>query len=73
MACSPRCGTYTVRTDVPVNLDKPHMWKADIALSVDMYNEWFMRFAPVAFRETRLKVTKDVEDTLHRTANLTDG
>ena len=57
---------------MPVNLDKPHLWKADIALSVDMYNDWFMKFAPVAFRETRIKVTKDVEETLHRTVNLTD-
>ncbi len=57
---------------MPVNLDKPHQWKTDIALSVDMYNDWFMKFAPVAFRETRIKVTKDVEKTLHRTANLTD-
>ena len=57
---------------MPVNLDKPHLWKTDIALSVDMYNDWFMKFAPVAFRETRIKVTKDVEDTLHRTGNLTD-
>lgn len=57
---------------MPVNLDKPQLWKADIALSVDMYNDWFMKFAPVAFRETRIKVTKDVEATLHRTANLND-
>jgi hypothetical protein len=57
---------------MPVNLDKPHLWKADIALSVDMYNLWFMEFAPAAFRETRIKVTQDVEETLHRTANLTD-
>jgi hypothetical protein len=25
-----------------VNLNKPHLWKADIAQSVDMYNDWFM-------------------------------
>jgi hypothetical protein len=37
-----------------------------------MYNVWFMNFAPAAFRETRITVTKDVETTLHRTANLTD-
>lgn len=35
-----------------------------------MYNDWFMRFAPVAFRETRVKVTADVEETLRLTANL---
>jgi type II restriction enzyme len=37
-----------------------------------MYNEWFMKFAPAAFRETRIKVTKDVVTTLHRTDSLTN-
>ena len=57
---------------MPVNLNQPQLWKADIAKSVDMYNDWFMTFAPVAYRDTRIKATKDVEDTLHKTANLTD-
>lgn len=55
-----------------VNLDKPHLWKKDIAQSVDMYNDWFMKFAPKAFRETRVRTTKDVEETLKATANLTN-
>ena len=55
-----------------VNLDKPHLWKKDVAASVDMYNEWFMRFAPKAFRDTRLKTTKSVEAALVATGNLTD-
>ena len=29
-----------------VNRDKPDRWKTDIARSVDMYNDWFMNFAP---------------------------
>ncbi|KJB90856.1 type II restriction endonuclease SalI [Skermanella aerolata KACC 11604] len=37
-----------------------------------MYNDWFMSFAPVAFRETRVKVTENVESTLKRTENLTN-
>lgn len=57
---------------MPVNLDKPHQWKADVALSVDMYNDWFMNFAPDAFRTTRVQTTKDVEAALHATGNLTD-
>lgn len=57
---------------MPVNLDKPHLWKADVARSVDMYNEWFMNFAPAAFRETRIQTTKDVEATLKSTENLTN-
>ena len=55
-----------------VNLDKPHNWKDDIAKSVDMYNDWFMTFAPKAFRETRIETTKSVEEALEQTANLTD-
>jgi type II restriction enzyme len=55
-----------------VNRDKPGKWKADIVQSVDMYNDWFMKFAPKAFRETRIQTTKDVEATLRWTSNLTN-
>ena len=57
---------------MPVNLNKPENWKADIARSVDMYNQWFMEFAPKAFRDTRIAVTKDVEKALISTENLTN-
>jgi len=55
-----------------VNFDKPQQWKDDIAKSVDMYNDWFMTFAPKAFRETRIQTTEDVKATLRDTGNLTD-
>ncbi len=55
---------------MPVNLNKPQEWKADIAASVDMYNEWFLLFAPKAFREARIRTTKEVEDVLVITKNL---
>ena len=55
-----------------VNRNKPNRWKRDIALSVDMYNDWFMRFAPEAYRTTRFQTTKDVETTLKETKNVTD-
>jgi len=54
------------------NRDKPDRWKADIARSVDMYNDWFLRFAPNAYRETRVATTKDVEATLNATQELTN-
>ncbi|NEQ18606.1 MAG: XamI family restriction endonuclease [Microcoleus sp. SIO2G3] len=57
---------------MPVNADKPHLWKPDIAQSVDFYNYWFMQFAPTAYRETRLATTQQVESALTWTANLTD-
>ena len=37
-----------------------------------MYNEWFIKFAPKAYRETRVKTTKDVEDALKWTDYLTN-
>jgi len=55
-----------------VNRDKPDRWKEDIAQSVDMYNAWFMHFAPEAYRTTRVQTTRDVEVTLKATKNLTD-
>ena len=55
-----------------VNRDKPDRWKADIAQSVDMYNDWFLRFAPDAYRATRVQTTSDVEATLKATENLTN-
>lgn len=55
-----------------INRDKPNRWKSDITQSVDMYNKWFMEFAPVAFRTTRIQTTTDVETALQLTGNLTN-
>jgi len=55
-----------------VNRSNPDKWKQDIAQSVDLYNTWFMEFAPKAFRETRLVTAKRVEQTLKATNNLGD-
>lgn len=55
-----------------VNRDKPDRWKADVAQSVDMYNSWFMKFAPSAFRTTRIQTTKDVEAALAASGNMTN-
>lgn len=57
---------------MPVNSDKPHLWKADVAQSVDFYNEWFLNFAPDAYRQTRIEATNDVEAALIETDNLTN-
>lgn len=53
-----------------LNADKPSRWKADIARSVDYYNDWFMRFAPKTYRATRVRATEEVQSTLRRTENL---
>jgi hypothetical protein len=57
-----------------INADKPPLWKDDIAASVDMFNRWFLRFAPKTFRDTRIKTTQSVEQALllsRDLANLT--
>lgn len=53
-----------------VNRDKPDQWKEDILQSVDLYNDWFMKFAPKTFRETRVETTKQVKAALSWTDNL---
>ena len=53
-----------------VNLDKPDRWKQDIAQSVDMYNDWFLRFAPETYRATRVQTIEEVRQTLQATNSL---
>ena len=53
-----------------LNADKPHLWKRDIAASVDQFNQWFMQFAPQAFRTTRVETTSYVKDALIATRDL---
>ena len=55
-----------------INRDKPDLWKEDIIRSVDLYNNWFMEFAPRAFRETRILTASSVEAALARTNYLQD-
>ena len=55
-----------------VNRDKPDNWKADIVKSVDFYNNWFIKFAPQTFQNNRKKTTKQVEQALQWTENLTN-
>lgn len=52
------------------NRDKPDRWKDDIARSVDLYNEWFMEFAPTAFREARAATAGQVATALTATSDL---
>jgi hypothetical protein len=55
-----------------INADKPHLWKADVAASVDLYNDWFVKFAPKTYRNKRIEVTKNVEIGLLRTDDLSE-
>ena len=53
-----------------INADKPHLWKADVNASVDMYNNWFIRFAPKAYRDTRVQTAQRVEDAMRHIADF---
>jgi len=55
---------------MPINADKPHLWKADTQASVDQFNKWFMKFAPKAYRDTRRKTIESVERGLTLTRDL---
>src|SRR5579862_864003 len=56
---------------MPINADKPHLWKADTRASVDQFNQWFMKFAPKAYRDTRKQTIDSVEQGLTLTKDLT--
>ena len=53
-----------------INADKPHLWKEDIMASVDMFNSWFMSFAPKAYRDARVETTEQVIHAIDLTDNL---
>ncbi len=59
------------RTTMPINSDKPHLWKADVEKSIDFYNDWFIRFAPETYREQRRATTQAVLDAFGKTSDLT--
>jgi XamI restriction endonuclease len=56
---------------MPINANKTDQWKADTRASVDQFNQWFMKFAPRAYRETRKKTIESVEQGLALTKDLT--
>jgi len=55
-----------------VNLDKPHLWKPDVIRSVDFYNQWFLNFAPQAYRTKRTETAGIVEEVFNVTSNMTN-
>jgi type II restriction enzyme len=57
---------------MPANSTKTRKWKEDIRKSVDMYNDWFIRFAPKAYRDTRAMTTETVKKAMATTRNMRD-
>lgn len=66
---APTDSWYSAR--MPVNKDKPHLWKQDVIASVDLYNDWFMKFAPIAFRTERGKATQSIKRMFEWTNAMT--
>ncbi|MGH9557910.1 MAG: XamI family restriction endonuclease [Bryobacteraceae bacterium] len=56
---------------MPINSDKPHLWKTDTRASVDQFNQWFIKFALKAYRDTRKRAIEGVEQGLKLTNDLT--
>lgn len=57
---------------MPINSDKPDLWEADVAASVDLYNTWFIGSAPQVFRDARVRTTASVEDAFVHSRDLAD-
>ena len=55
---------------MPINADKPHLWKADVEQSIDFFNDWFIRFAPETYRTQRGLTTAAVLNAFGKTGNL---
>src|SRR5438094_5624982 len=55
---------------MPINSDKPQLWKADVSASVDLYNSWFLATAPETFRESTAKSTERVRSAFMQTDDL---
>ena len=55
-----------------VNADKPGRWNDDIRASVELYNRWFLRFAPTAFQSERSAATAGVLAAFAQTTDLGD-
>lgn len=53
-----------------VNADKKASWPADIKLSVEQYNEWFLKFAPKAFKETYARTVVMVKEAIEVSGDL---
>jgi hypothetical protein len=55
-----------------INADKPQRWRQDIQDSVRLYNGWFLRAAPEAYRNTRSDIVDEVESAFRQTSNMSE-
>lgn len=55
---------------ISINNHQVDRWKADVAASVEFYNEWFLRFAPQTYIAERNEAAAKVEQALKATKDL---
>ena len=53
-----------------INADKPWRWKEDIAASVDLFNRWFLEFAPATYQQERFQAAAAAQDALLKANDL---
>jgi len=58
-------------TKITLNNHRTERWKADVAESVEFYNNWFLHFAPQTYITERNEAARVVEEALKRTNDLT--
>jgi hypothetical protein len=56
---------------VRINADDRTLWAADIARSVEMYNEWFRAFAPVVYQRERARAADSILRAMTVTRDFT--
>lgn len=52
-----------------INANNPSNWKPDIEKSLELYNDWFMKFALKTFRDSRAGLIDSVKNVFDKTQN----
>lgn len=55
-----------------INRNRTELWKEDIKASVDFYNDWFIKFAPKAYKDSREAAIKQVQNALQISNDFRD-
>lgn len=55
---------------MPINAHRPECWEADTQASVELYNRWFVRYAPETWRRAKQQAIKNVIEAFRITKDL---
>ena len=62
--------TMSGKKKIYINRNNSDQWKEDTCRSVEMYNEWFLGFAPATYISEREKAKRQVANTMKLTNNF---